>query len=242
MTAYAVLKEDNNQKQWPARTSPWSAAFEAFCKGVFNGYCPLRAFGVKNLPPMPYLICSNHASHVDSAALMVAANLRFSETGLIAAKDYFFDRPGLFFVHHLMNLVPIARGIGSKAIKDSVEASRSFLDSGGQVLIIYPEGTRSKANEIAKFKEGAAILAHQLDLPIVPAFILGAREVLPKGNYMLRPKPVEVHFGPLIKVSDYIKEDVSSDRRAIFMAYRDATAELEKRVQELQKESQKNAS
>jgi 1-acyl-sn-glycerol-3-phosphate acyltransferase len=168
---------------------------------------------------------------------MVATKLPFNEIGLIAAKDYFFDKPEFFFVKHLLNLVPIARGKGSKALKDSIERSRVFLASGGKALIIYPEGTRSLGNNIAKFKEGAAILAYELNLPIVPAFISGSRNVLPKGSYMLRPKPLSVSFGSALKVCDFIEADASEERRAIFHAYREATAELERRVQELQEKN-----
>lgn len=234
MTAYALLSDGENSKHpWPAQRSVWSKSFEIFCKTVFKAYCPLKGEGRENLPQAPYIICSNHASHIDSGALMVATGLPFKQIGLIAAKDYFFDTDERHFLRYLMNLVPIARGIGAKAVKDSIEASRSFLQSGGQALIIYPEGTRSISGNIAKFKEGAAILAHDLDLPMVPASVVGTRESLPKGAYFLRPGRVVVNFGVPLKVSDFIKKEEIHDRKSIFNAYREATAELERRVREL---------
>src|SRR5437879_12748688 len=112
--------------------------------------------------------------------LMSATNISFSIIGLIAAKYYFFDQQNRFFLHYIMNLVPIARGGGSKGVKESIVACRSFLDNGGKALIIYPEGTRSLNGKIARFKEGAAILAHDLDLPMVPALVRGSDDSLPK--------------------------------------------------------------
>lgn len=220
---------EKSKNEWPAQQSAWSKSFEVFCKTVFKIYCPLKAEGKENLPPTPYLLCSNHASHIDSAALMVAADLPFQKTGLIAAKDYFFDDNQRFFIHYLMNLVPIARGSGTKAVKDSVEVSRAFLESGGRALIIYPEGTRSVSGKMAKFKEGAAILAHDLDLPMVPAHISGTRDSLPKGAYFMRPKKVLVQFGKPLKVRDFVSPLELDNRKAIFQAYREATAELERR-------------
>ena len=235
--AVLQLAADKNKMEWPAQHSGWSKAFEVFCKTVFKTYCPLRTLGQENLPKEPYLLCSNHASHIDSAALMVAAGLSFQKTGLIAAKDYFFDVTKRHFIHYLMNLVPIARGIGTKAVRDSIESSRLFLLSGGLALIIYPEGTRSVSGKLSRFKEGASILAHDLDLPMVPAYVSGSFLSLPKGSYFLRPKRVTVRFGKPLKVSEFINDSELENRKVTFQAYRDATAELERRVHALEQES-----
>ncbi len=133
-----------------------------------------------------------------------------------------------------MNLVPIARGTGARAIKDSIVACRSFLDSGGCALIMYPEGTRSMNGKIARFKEGAAMLTYDLDVPIVPACVFGSDVTLPKGAYMLRPAKVGVRFGKPLKVADWLSFDEKADRKAVFNAYREATMELERRVRALQ--------
>lgn len=218
---------------WPAQNSGWAKSFEAFCRTVFKIYCPLKPFGTHRLPPAPFLICSNHASHLDSSMLMTATGLPFQKVGLIAAKDYFFDQSHRFYLHYMMNLVPIARGVGARAIKDSIIACRSFLNEGGQALIIYPEGTRTTTGAISRFKEGAAILAHELDLPMVPAYVGGSFQALPKGSYFIKPHRVWVRFGEPVRVADYLSYDDKNDRKAIFIAYREATAELERRVRAL---------
>lgn len=218
---------------WPAQKSAWAKSFETFCRTVFRFYCPLTPQERNNLPAPPYIICSNHASHLDSSILMTALGMPFQKIGLIAAKDYFFDQSHRFFLHYMMNLVPIARGSGARAIKDSIVACRSFLNQGGQVLIIYPEGTRTLTGEMGRFKEGAAILAHELNLPMVPAYVGGSFEALPKGSYFIKPHRVWVKFGEPVRVSDWLSFDDKDDRRATFLAYREATAEMEKRVRAL---------
>jgi 1-acyl-sn-glycerol-3-phosphate acyltransferase len=227
-------RDDKAGIEWPAQHSAFAKPFEVFCKTVFKMYCPLSVFGRENLPEPPFLICSNHASHMDSAMLMRATDYPFNKIGLIAAKDYFFDQSNRFYIHFLLNLVPIARGTGARALKDSITACRSFLESGGYALIIYPEGTRSLNGKIARFKEGAAMLSHDLDLPIVPACVIGSDLSLPKGAYMIRPHKLGVRFGKSFKVSDWLAFDEKDDRKAVFNAYREATAELEKRVRAMQ--------
>lgn len=223
-------RDDKAGIEWPAQHSVLAKPFEMFCKSVFKVYCPLTVEGKENLPEPPFLICSNHASHIDSTMLMTATGYPFQKIGLIAAKDYFFDQSHRFYLHFLMNLVPIARGTGARALKDSIVACRSFLESGGYGLIIYPEGTRSTTGKMARFKEGAAILAHDLDIPLVPACVIGSDQTLPKGAYMIRPRKLTVRFGKPLKVIDWLSFDEKSDRKAVFNAYRETTVELEKRV------------
>jgi 1-acyl-sn-glycerol-3-phosphate acyltransferase len=232
---FNIMRSKNNKEGilWPARYSKFATSFEVFCKTIFKFYCPLTIQGKENLPEEPFLICSNHASHIDSAILMKASGLSFQKIGLIAAKDYFFDNSRWFYLHYIMNLVPIARGTGSRAIKDTVTVCRSFLSAGGTALVIYPEGTRSLTGKMAKFKEGAAILAHDLNLPIVPACIKGSFECLPKGSFLIKPVKLKVSFGKSFKVSDWLSYDEINDRKAIFNAYREATDQLERQVREL---------
>jgi 1-acyl-sn-glycerol-3-phosphate acyltransferase len=229
----SVGRDDKAGIEWPAQHSALAKPFEVFCKTVFKLYCPLNVEGRENLPEPPFLICSNHASHMDSTMLMAAMGYPFKKIGLIAAKDYFFDQSHRFYLHFLLNLVPIARGTGARALKDSITACRSFLESGGYALIIYPEGTRSTSGKMARFKEGAAILSHDLDLPLVPACVIGSELTLPKGAYMIRPQKLGVRFGKSFRVADWLAFDEKSDRKAVFNAYREATVELEKRVRAL---------
>src|SRR5439155_13561053 len=64
----------------------------------------------------------------------------------------------------------------------------------GHALLIFPEGTRSIDGHLGKFKKGAAILAYELGVPIVPIGIRGTFEVWPRAGGF-RFHPVEIHFG-----------------------------------------------
>jgi len=202
-----------------------SAIFEAFCKAFFLLYCRLTVTGQRHLPPSPFILCSNHASHIDSAVLMSASGLPFSTFALLGASDYFFKYWGRkFLVSRFMNVIPIDRQARHKSLRRCFTMCEEFLRRTHGNLILYPEGTRSPNSDMHTFKKGAGLFAVDLGVPVVPAYIEGAHRILAKGKFMPRPGPVSVHFGePVVFVSKQI--DPMSRRAAVEL--------LEQRIREL---------
>ena len=66
--------------------------------------------------------------------------------------------------------------------------------SGGQSIVVFPEGTRGHDYHLRPFKKGPFVLAIAAQAPVVPVLIYGAREVMPKGSFRIRPSTVHVHF------------------------------------------------
>ena len=64
----------------------------------------------------------------------------------------------------------------------------------GQNLIIFPEGTRTRTGFVGEFKKTFAILATELNIPIVPVRISGAYEAWPRSKKLPSPKPVKVEY------------------------------------------------
>lgn len=175
--------------------------FEAFCRIFFTCYCPLRVEGQHHLPPGPFLLCSNHTSHADSAALMTASGRNFRSFALIGASDYFFQSRYLrWLISRWMNVIPIDRRPGPKSLATCLASGRQFLEESGGTLILYPEGTRSPDGEMRAFKQGAGLFAVALEVPIVPAYVEGTHRILPKGKSMPRVGPVTVRFGEALSV------------------------------------------
>ena len=77
----------------------------------------------------------------------------------------------------------------------------------GLVLCIFPEGGRSYDGELQRFKKGAAILARELSVPIIPVGIQGAHLVWPRDSVRIRPHPVTVRFGKPISPSRASSDD-----------------------------------
>jgi len=173
-----------------------SLLFEAFCRTFFEVYSPLTVEGRHHLPDEPFLLCSNHSSHADSAALMTASGRRFRDFALLGASDYFFRSSSVRWrVAPLMNVIPIERRPGPDSLEICLGECLRFLGQKGKILIMYPEGTRSQNGELREFKAGVGWFANELRVPIVPAYIEGTYRILPKGNSIPRPYPITVRFG-----------------------------------------------
>jgi 1-acyl-sn-glycerol-3-phosphate acyltransferase len=206
-----------------------SLLFQTFCRIFFFSYCPLVVEGRNHFPNSPFIICSNHTSHIDSAVLMTASGLPFSTFAMVGARDYFFDSGRLkFVVSRFMNVISIDRHAQHNSLRRSMAMCEEFLQSAPGNLILYPEGTRSSTGEIQPFKKGAGLFAVELGVPVVPAYIEGARNILAKGKFMPRPGRVTVRFGEPIQF-----ESNSSDPMIERGLRRAAVELLEKRIRGL---------
>ncbi len=173
-------------------------------------------------------MCANHASHMDSAMLMASTGRRFHECGMVAAKDYFFDGPQGAYLSRLMNLVPVDRECTRATLRDYVSQCRSFFDNGKQILIVFPEGTRSMTGELQEFRRGAGILGVELGLPVVPVYVRGSFRAWPKGKSLIRPGRVSVHLGATLTPPER-----AESTRVRFVAYSAFTQEVEAAVRRL---------
>ena len=195
-----------------------SAMFEGFCRTFFTVYCPLTVEGLHHLPEGPFLLCSNHSSHADSAVLMTASGRRFRSFALLGASDYFFQsRNKRRMVAPLMNVIPIERRPGPKSLQSCLEICRQFLQQTGGGLILYPEGTRSPDGHMQPFKAGAGLFATELGVPLVPAYVDGTHRILPKGTTLPRSSPVTVRFGEALSLAKMTggEESLRHQRRAV---------------------------
>jgi 1-acyl-sn-glycerol-3-phosphate acyltransferase len=179
-----------------------SAMFEGFCRMFFASYCSLVVEGSHHLPKGPFLLCSNHSSHADSAALMTASGRSFRSFALLGASDYFFQsRRVRWSVAPWMNVIPIERSPRPKALAHCLDACRRFLEQTSGALILYPEGTRSPDGEMRRFKPGVGFFVSELGVPVVPAYLEGTHCILPKGRFVPRPGPVTVRFGAALALA-----------------------------------------
>jgi 1-acyl-sn-glycerol-3-phosphate acyltransferase len=194
--------------------------FEGFARTVCRMWCPIHVVGHANLPNAPFLICANHASHLDTIALMIASGQPFCRFATMAAEDYFFGnklrRTGF---KYLLNLIPIDRLATPSSVLKALSSCAQFLKEGNRNLILFPEGSRSATGEIGAFKPAAALFPARLGLPIIPVFIGGSGCVLPKGRFFPKRGPIEVRFGkPLRARRDHL---IMEDARRQIMAMRE---------------------
>ncbi len=124
----------------------------------------LRVNGKENLPKEgAYIICSNHLSNHDPVLLGVALRRQL----FFMAKAELFRNPFLAKLIRALGAFPVERGAGDgKAINEAEQVVRE-----GKLLGIFIEGTRSKTGEFLRPKSGAAIIAQQMQVPVIPVCI-----------------------------------------------------------------------
>jgi 1-acyl-sn-glycerol-3-phosphate acyltransferase len=166
---------------------------------------------------------------MDSAALMYAGGEYFEQYGMVAAKDYFFDNEKRnSFLSKLMNLIPADRGASRESIVNLMVACREFTGHDSRNIIIYPEGTRSETGEMAPMKKGAAMIATELGLPIVPVYINGTHRAYPKGGKFIKPARIRLHISEAIDPARFREEHGGRN------LYSAITTEMENRIRKLQ--------
>ena len=124
-----------------------------------------------------------------------------------------------------------ARSINVVPIDPDVQLLRAMRAGAaglraGKILNIYPEGQRSFDGRLQEFKKGAAILATELNVPIVPVALDGAYRIWPRKSWRFRLAKVKISFGEPIesgKVAPNEKDDE--------IAYKELTAVLKERIQ-----------
>ncbi len=139
------------------------------------------------------VMVANHNSHLDTAALIVALPRAWRRrTAVAAAADYFFDA--------WWRAVGTAVAFGTVPIeRRGGEPSRTpaALVADGWNVIVFPEGTRSRDGQLQRFRLGAATLALETGVPIVPVALRGTYAAMPRGRGWVAPgrPPVHVRFG-----------------------------------------------
>lgn len=181
------------------------------------GFIRCEVFGMEKLDrKQSYVLVSNHASYLDTPAVLSAIPLQFR----FFAKDGLFSIPFLGWHLRRAGHLPVARDDPRASVKTIAEGSRLIAEQGFSVLL-FPEGGRSE-KEMRPFKEGAAYIAIKAGVPVVPIGLRGTREVLPMHSAILRPGSIELHVGDPIQTSGMKPKD----RGRLNEMLRDRVAEL----------------
>jgi 1-acyl-sn-glycerol-3-phosphate acyltransferase len=141
-----------------------------------------------------FVLVANHSSHLDTLCLLASLPLgKLHRAFPAAAADYFFETvPRIWVAAVMVNALPFAREVH---IRQSLDLCQQLLLNPGNILILFPEGTRSMTGELGRFKPGIGLLAAGRDIPVVPCFLDGAFRAWRKGRWAPRPTKIHLRFG-----------------------------------------------
>ena len=173
------------------------AAVAFFQRTLYGGVFDVEIEGQANVPRNgAFLVAANHASHLDVGLVNYALGEEGKKLASLAARDYFFDNPWKrAWFGSFTNLVPIER---RGSLKESLQTAVRTLQFGYH-LLIFPEGTRTEDGELQEFKPAIAYLSFAAGADILPVWLEGTHQAMPKGAFAPDPRKrrkLRVRIGP----------------------------------------------
>jgi 1-acyl-sn-glycerol-3-phosphate acyltransferase len=161
-----------------------------------------RVAGREHVPPgRGVVFCANHQSNVDPPVLFRAVHPRLR----FLYKHEIDGIPVLARAFRMAGFIPIDRHDKEAALR-SIEKGAASLRAGHSILI-FPEGTRSKTDELLPFKKGGFRMAIKAGAPIIPVAISGGRAAMVKGSMIIRPVTLTIRIGSPVETAGADVED-----------------------------------
>lgn len=145
----------------------------------------------------PCILVANHNSHLDAMVLMSLFPLRkLPLLRPVAAADYFLRGKLLrWFALEIIGILPLARKREAGGERDPLKAISESL-AAGEIVLLFPEGSRGNPEELERFRTGVAHLARRHpEVPVCPVFMHGLGKALPRGEAVLVPFFCDVFVG-----------------------------------------------
>ncbi|MEC9094165.1 MAG: lysophospholipid acyltransferase family protein [Planctomycetota bacterium] len=163
-----------------------------FFRLIWMVYFGLRVFQARRYPQDgAVLICSNHQSHLDPI-LVGNSSPRYVS---FVARESLFKLKWFGWIIAALGAFPINRESGLSGVKKTLKRLKN-----GEMVLIFPEGTRTPDGEIKEFKPGFCAIARRAKVPIVPVAIEGAYDAWPKSSWFPTPCPIHLKVGEPIGV------------------------------------------
>ncbi|MFH1394678.1 MAG: lysophospholipid acyltransferase family protein [Candidatus Omnitrophota bacterium] len=172
--------------------------FEILMRILFK----LQVEGKENIPSAPYLVVPNHSSLVDPPLIgMVCKKDDIS----FLAKEELFTAPIIGIWSRSVGCIEVKRGANSvRSLKTAIKHLAE-----GKSVCIFPEGTRSLDGSLQDAKRGVGFLIAKAGVPVVPVYIQGSQEALPKTGGINPGAIIRVKVGKPFNLETFLGKDKS---------------------------------
>ncbi len=196
------------------------------CAAIFKTLYRLRVEGHRHVPDHgPLILVANHCSYFDAFILAAVLPRRVSQQMFYLGFEWFFRHPILAWWGRGARVIPVDM---DNYLVRALQASALVLQRGN-ILCVFPEGERSADGSVRPFRKGTGILARELKVPVLPAYIAGSFETWPRGESLPRIHPIRVRFGPVVTSEELLQQEGprgADDYETIVMRLRERVAAL----------------
>lgn len=171
------------------------------------------------------MLLANHQSFLDPIFFGLSCRRMLD----YVARDSLFRIPGLGWLIRSLDAIPIDReGTGLAGLKETLRRLKQ-----GDIVVVFPEGTRSDDGEVSRLKPGFAAVARRAKVAIVPAAVDGAHLAWPRDRRLPRLTRIQVEFGEALSADEIARltddELLVEVERRIRECHAAARAALQKR-------------
>jgi 1-acyl-sn-glycerol-3-phosphate acyltransferase len=190
----------------------WYDGLQILCRLAGILFYRYRCGGREHIPQTGgVLVLSNHQSHFDPVLVGMGSNRRMN----YLARDTLFGFAPFRWLIHSLDAIPIDReGLGMSGLKETLRRLKR-----GELVLIFPEGTRTTDGEMKSLKPGFSALARRAGVPLLPVAIDGAYQAWPRRRKLPRSGHIQVQFGPPLLPQEIQRYDE-----------RELVAEVERRI------------
>lgn len=184
------------------------------CKRVVSPIYNLwlrKVEGLNNLPKANgFILAANHSSYYDTILLHVNLIPLLNKRIIALVNSYYWKNPITRIILNKGYCIPVYVKEGmKKSNKNSINKALSYLKYG-EIILIFPEGSRSDDGKIKKGYSGVSLLALKSKCPVIPVGIKDSFKVLPKGKLFPRFQRCELYIGKPMTFPEYYKKKINN--------------------------------
>ena len=154
-------------------------------------YLQMKRIGREHIPSEgPVILASNHRSFFDP---FVIGTMTRRPVYYVAKEELFAYNRLLSWLLNALGAFPVTRGAGDQ---ETIETAKIILGRG-EIVLMFPEGTRTRPGALGKPKRGVGRLALETGAPVVPIAIIGTEDI--RRGWRIRPRKVRLRAGPALR-------------------------------------------